>query len=141
MRKFRHTSLCHSHSHCHHHLQHSCSKCVLHSSTQSLFRHENGLSRCYTGWLNLFNAELSPKRYWRGPRSQELGEEGDYTKLHCHHRNDSCINVVGDESHFNVSLTVRHKVTLSVRRVHFLKREESRSGIEPRSFCGLHQPT
>ena len=31
------------------------------------------------GWLNLFNAELSLKRYWRAPRSQELGEEGDYT--------------------------------------------------------------
>ena len=26
-------------------------------------------------WLNLFNAELSPKRYWRGPRSQEMGGE------------------------------------------------------------------
>ena len=30
-------------------------------------------------WLDLFNAELSPKRYWRGPGSQEVGEEGDYT--------------------------------------------------------------
>ena len=28
------------------------------------------------GWLNVFNAELSPKRYRRGPRSQEVGEEG-----------------------------------------------------------------
>ena len=26
----------------------------------------------------LFNAELSPKRYWPGPRSQGEGEEGDY---------------------------------------------------------------
>ena len=32
------------------------------------------------GWLKGFNAELSPKRYWRGPRSQEVGEEGDYSK-------------------------------------------------------------
>ena len=31
------------------------------------------------GWLNGFNTELSPKRYWRGPRSQEVGEEEDYT--------------------------------------------------------------
>ena len=31
------------------------------------------------GWLNVFNAELSPKRYWRGLRSQEVGKEGDYT--------------------------------------------------------------
>ena len=31
------------------------------------------------GWLvrELSNTELSPKRYWRGPRSQEAGEEGD----------------------------------------------------------------
>ena len=31
------------------------------------------------GWLNSFNTELSPKRYWRGPRSREVGEEGDFT--------------------------------------------------------------
>ena len=29
--------------------------------------------------LNVFNAKLSPKRYWRGPRSQEAREEGDCT--------------------------------------------------------------
>ena len=29
--------------------------------------------------LNLFNAELCPKRYWCGRRSQEVGEEGGYT--------------------------------------------------------------
>ena len=32
-------------------------------------------------WLNEFNAELSLKRYWQGPRSQEVGEEGGCTKL------------------------------------------------------------
>ena len=31
--------------------------------------------------------------------------------LHCHHRNDSCIKMGNDENHFNVSLTVRDKVT------------------------------
>ena len=31
------------------------------------------------GWLNLFNAKLSLKWCWRGPRSQEAGEEGDCT--------------------------------------------------------------
>ena len=31
--------------------------------------------------------------------------------LHCHHHNDSCIKMGSDESHFNVSLTVRDKVT------------------------------
>ena len=66
-------------------------------------------------WLNLFNAELSPKTHWRGPRSQKV--EGNretmslYVTLHCHHQNDSCIKIGSDESHFNVSLIVRAKVT------------------------------
>ena len=34
-----------------------------------------------------------------------------YLSLHCHHRHDSCIKMGSDESHFNVSLTVRNKVT------------------------------
>ena len=34
-----------------------------------------------------------------------------YLSLHCHHQNDSCIKMGSDESHFNVSLTVRGKVT------------------------------
>ena len=44
----------------------------------------------------------------------EVGEEGDYVylSLHCHHQNDSCIRMGSDESHFNVSLTVRDKVTI-----------------------------
>ena len=37
-----------------------------------------------------------------------MGEEGDfiyiYISLHCHHQNDSCINMGSDESHFNVSV-------------------------------------
>ena len=33
-----------------------------------------------------------------------------YLSLHCHHQNDFCIEVGSDESHFNVSLTVRDKV-------------------------------
>ena len=36
-----------------------------------------------------------------------------------------------DESRFNVSLIVRDKVTDSVHRPQFLKRKESRSGLEP----------
>ena len=31
--------------------------------------------------------------------------------LHFHHQNDSCIMMGSDESHFNVSLIVRDKVT------------------------------
>ena len=34
-----------------------------------------------------------------------------YLSLHCHHQNDSCIKMGSDESHFNVALIVRNKVT------------------------------
>ena len=34
-----------------------------------------------------------------------------YLSLHCHHPNDYCIKMGSDESHFNVSLIVRDKVT------------------------------
>ena len=34
-----------------------------------------------------------------------------YLSLQCHHQNDSCIKMGSDESHFNVSLIVRDKVT------------------------------
>ena len=33
-----------------------------------------------------------------------------YPLLRCHHQNDSCILMCGDESYFNVSFIVRHKV-------------------------------
>ena len=42
----------------------------------------------------------------------EVGEGGDcILSLHCHHQNDSCIKMDSDESHFNVSVIVRDKVT------------------------------
>ena len=44
-----------------------------------------------------------------GEGGMEVVEEEDYT--HCHHQNDSCIKMGSDESHFNVSLIVRDKVT------------------------------
>ena len=34
-----------------------------------------------------------------------------YLSLHCHHMYDSCIKMGSNESHFNVSLIVRDKVT------------------------------
>ena len=37
-----------------------------------------------------------------------------YLSLHCHHQNDFCIKMGSDESHFNVSLSVRDKVTNTV---------------------------
>ena len=39
-----------------------------------------------------------------------------YLSLHCHHQNDFCIKVGSDESHFNVSLIVRDKVTRQRRQ-------------------------
>ena len=39
------------------------------------------------------------------------GREIIYLSLHCHHQNDFCIKMGSDESHFNVSLIVRDKVT------------------------------
>ena len=57
-------------------------------------------------WLNIFNAELSPKKYWRKPRFQEMREEGYYT-LHCNNQNDSCIKLGSGKTHFNVSLIAR----------------------------------
>ena len=67
----------------------------------------------------------------------EVGEEGGrlYLSLHCYHQNDSCIKMGSDESHFNVSVGSggqSHK-TVSTTQT-FLKRKESRSDIEPRSF-------
>ena len=59
------------------------------------------------------------------------GRDIIYLSLHCHHQNDSCIKMGSDESHFNVSLIVRDKVTRRITT--FLKRRESRSRIEPDS--------
>ena len=48
----------------------------------------------------------------REKRDKGVGEEGDYIPiLHCHHQNDFCIKMGSNESHFNVSLIVRDKVT------------------------------
>ena len=52
-------------------------------------------------------------RLIRDRKKGEGGMEGMtiYLSLHCHHQNDSCIKLGSDESHFNVSLIVRGKVT------------------------------
>ena len=34
-----------------------------------------------------------------------------YISLECHNQNDACVKIGSDESHFNVSLIVRDKVT------------------------------
>ena len=45
-------------------------------------------------------------RVWRWGKREII-----YLSLHFHHQNDSCIKMGSEESHFNVSLTVRDKVT------------------------------
>ena len=43
---------------------------------------------------------------WRWGKRKRI-----YLSLHCHEHNDFCIKMGSDESHFNVSLIVRDKVT------------------------------
>ena len=63
------------------------------------------------------------------------GREIIYLSLHCHHQDDFCIKMGSDESHFNVSVGSVGQSHRTVSTNHnFLKRRESRSGIEPRSF-------
>ena len=73
---------------------------------------------------------MGEKGVWRWGKRESI-----YLSLHCYHQNDSCIKMGSDESHFNVLLIVKDKVTRpSPQTTTFLKRKESRSGIEPRSF-------
>ena len=59
-------------------------------------------------------------------------EGGDYTPIAAReHQNDFCVNTGSDESHFNVSLTVRDKVTRQCpQTTTFSKRKESLSVCE-----------
>ena len=68
-----------------------------------------------------------------GVLTGEGGGERLYTYRYTvrHHQNDSYIKMGRDESHINVSLIVREKVT----RPQLLKRKESRSRFKPRSLC------
>ena len=70
--------------------------------------------------------------------NMEVEERRDYIylSLHCHHQNDSCIKMGSYESHFNVSLIMRDKVTRQCpQTTTLLKRKENRSGVEPKPFC------
>ena len=74
---------------------------------------------------------MGGKGVWRWGKRESI-----YLPLHCHHQNDSCIKMGSDESHFNVSVGSdgQSHETVSTKKTIFLKRKESRSGIEPRSF-------
>ena len=41
-----------------------------------------------------------------------------YLARDCHHQNDFCIKIGSDGSHFNVSLSVRDKVTNTMSMIH-----------------------
>ena len=57
----------------------------------------------------------------------EVGEEGEYLSLHYLHQND-CIKMGSDESHFNVSLIVKDKVTRQCpQTTTFLKRRRAKA--------------
>ena len=59
-----------------------------------------------------------------------------YLSLHCHHQNDSCVKMGSDESHFNVSLIARDKVTRRcLQTTTFEEKGKPKRGIEPRSLC------
>ena len=67
----------------------------------------------------------------------EVGGEGEYSYTYRYNVTTrmTCIKMGSDESHLNVSLIVRDKVTRQrPQTTAFLKRKENRSGIEPRSF-------
>ena len=70
----------------------------------------------------------------------EVGEDGDNIPITRYvYVNDSCIKVSSDESHFNafnVSIfSVGSAGQIQCPQITtFLKRKESRSGFEPRSF-------
>ena len=60
-----------------------------------------------------------------------------YLSLHCHHQNDSCIKIrwTAMRAILTFQQAVMDKVTGQCpQTTTFLKRKESRSGIEPRSF-------
>ena len=68
------------------------------------------------------DGEKRGRGYGGGRRGRLL-----YLSLHCYHQDDSCIKMGSDESHFNVSLIVRDKVT---------RQTGPRSAVVSASDCG-----
>ena len=76
---------------------------------------------------------LRPQKPLRFIWDGEVGGSGIFISnihsLHCHHQNDSALKVGSCVSHFNFSLIVWAKSQDSVHKPQFLKRKESRSGL------------
>ena len=83
------------------------------------------------------NHEAYLGRGEEGEGGMEVGAEREiiYLSLHCHHQNDFCIKVGSDESHFNVLLTVRDKVTRQCLQTTTFEEKGKPKRFEPRSFC------
>ena len=60
--------------------------------------------------------------------------------VHCHHQNDFCIKVGGDESHFNVLLIVRDKVTIKTESTDHNFRRERRAEADSNRGPSAYQP-
>ena len=107
--------------------------------------HQGGLvGAIYTTvvWLEPFTPRWSGWGYsrvvWLGLFSGGLAGDTDLTDLiyqHSHCGLCLAVEPFNSESRFNGSLIVREKVTRQCPQTQLVKREESRSGIEPRSFC------
>ena len=72
----------------------------------------------------------------KGEGGMEVGErEIIYLSLHCHHQNKSALRWAAMRAILMFQLEVMDKVIGQCpQTTTFLKRKESRSGIEPRSF-------
>ena len=86
----------------------SCQKEKMHATT--ILRFMQRIASTRTG-LVFFHCATKPQGLlgtgeWRWRKRKII-----YPSLHCHHQNDSCIKMGSDESHFNVSLIVKDKVT------------------------------
>ena len=66
----------------------------------------------------------------------EVGEgEIIYLSLHCHHKNDFCIKMGSDESHFNVSVGSDGQSHKTVSTNHNLFEEKLYIYIKPSALC------
>ena len=65
----------------------------------------------------------------------ERGREIIYLSLHCHHRNNSCIKMGSDESHFNVSLYCGEGQSLKTVSTGHNLFEEKGEPKRNRAFC------
>ena len=79
---------------------------------------------------------LNVHRNHRAHLGQGEGGKGIiYLLLHCHHQNDFCIKVGSDESHFNVSLVVRDKVTRQCSQTTTFEEKGQPKWIRTESLC------